>query len=455
MSKAPFILLINPWITDFTAFDYWSKPLGLLQLASLLREGGCGVAFLDCLDRHDPRTNQHPDVLPGEDAKYGTGRRPRMTIPKPEAYADIPRRYYRFGIHPDSLREQLRSLPEPDLVWVTSFMTYWYPGVGQTISVVREIFPEAPVWLGGIYARLCTEHAGRIGGVDEVVTLPQSALPDRIEAATGFRVKNQSQWSRFEDSPDPALDLIVHPDYAVVTAGRGCPFRCPYCASQILQPRWERRSAQAIHQEITGWHERLGVVDFAFYDDALLLQAETTLRPALERICAEGFQLRFHTPNAMHIRALTPEWCRLLYESGFTTLRLGLETTRPEKQREWGGKVETDSFLAAVERLRATGFSRYQIGVYLLCGLPGQKPEEVAEAVEVVRAAGARPFLTEYSPVPGTPMWADACSVSPFDLREPLYHNNSIFACRRPDFTYEDVLRLKELAGPHWARSPA
>jgi radical SAM superfamily enzyme YgiQ (UPF0313 family) len=262
----------------------------------------------------------------------------------------------------------------------------------------------------------------------------------------GYRIKNTSAWESFDASPFPALDLIDHPDYAPVAASTGCPFRCPYCASHILQPRRESRSAEKIYREITGWHLKMGILDFAFYDDALLLGSERGLKPALERIRAENFRLRFHTPNALHVRALTPQWCRLLHESGFTTLRLGLETTRPEKQREWGGKVETRMFLSAVERLREAGFSRSQIGVYLLCGLPKQKPEEVAEAIGVVQAAGAQPYLAEYSPVPGTSMWHEACSVSSYDLEEPLYHNNTFFACRRPDFTYQDLSELKELA---------
>lgn len=446
MSKAPLILLVNPWTTDFAAFDLWAKPLGLLQLAALLREGGCGVTYLDCLDRHDSFTNRHPDIRRGTDKKYGTGKHPKMILPKPQAYAEIPRHYYRHGIHPESLRKQLRSLPKPDLIWVTSIMTYWYPGVEQTIAVIREIMPDVTIWLGGIYAKLCTQHAGQNSGANEIITLPQALLPDRIETETGFRLKNKLAWCRFEASPFPALDLVAHLDYAPVAASKGCPFRCPYCASQILQPEWERRSAEGIYEEIVGWHKKRGILDFAFYDDALLLQAEASLKPALERICKEDLALRFHTPNALHIRALTPEWCRLLRESGFTTLRLGLETTRADKQRKWGGKVETEMFLTAVKHLRAAGFSKSQIGVYLLCGLPEQKPEEVAEAIGFVHEAGAQPYLAEYSPVPGTPMWPEACSLSPYDLeKEPLYHNNTFFACRRPDFTYQDLLKLKEI----------
>jgi radical SAM superfamily enzyme YgiQ (UPF0313 family) len=214
-----------------------------------------------------------------------------------------------------------------------------------------------------------------------------------------------------------------------------------------LQPGRERRGAGALYGEIIHWHEAYGVEDFAFYDDALLLGAETTLRPVLERLRGEGAPVRFHTPNALHVRALTREWSDLLYASGFTTLRLGLETTRADRQREWGGKVETEMFLRAVENLRAAGFPGERIGVYLLCGLPGQSPQEVEEAIRVVRAAGATPHLAEYSPIPRTPMWdrARALSAYPID-REPLYHNNSFFACRRPDFSYEDLLTLKEMA---------
>ncbi len=447
MAKAPFVLLVNPWITDFAAFDMWAKPLGLLQLASLLREGGCGVALVDCLDRHDMRTNGSPDIIPGRDRPYGAGKFPRMQSPKPKAYRDVPRRYYRHGIHPESLKKRLKETPEPDLIWVTSIMTYWYPGVCDTVSVLREIFPQTPIWLGGIYARLCSDHARRNIGVSEVVTLSNADLCTKLESATGFNLKNKQQWSRFAALPPPALDLLQHIDYAPLMTSRGCPFRCPYCASGILQPDWKRKAAGAIFEEIAKWSREYGIVDFAFYDDALLLEAEQTLKPALKRVIEEKLSVRFHTPNALHIRALTPDWCSLLHESGFVTLRLGLETTRPDRQRELGGKVEMEMFFSAVENLQKAGFSSGQIGVYLLCGLPGQSPQEVEEAIYIVEKAGAQPFLAEYSPLPGTVLWREACQSSQFDLAgEPLYHNNTFFACRRSDFSTSDLQCLKDLA---------
>jgi radical SAM superfamily enzyme YgiQ (UPF0313 family) len=447
MPKAPLILLINPWITDFAAYDYWAKPLGLLFLGSLLRAGGCDVAFVDCVDRHDDFSNQHPDVVSGAERKYGTGKYPKMRIPKPAPYGEIPRYYHRYGIHPESFLRKLQAVEKPDLIWVTSMMTYWYPGIQETIGVIHEVFPEAPIWLGGIYAQLCTQHAREKSGASEVVTLSLERLPERIVAATGFSLRNRHEWTHFELAPFPAWELLSRLTYVPLLTGLGCIFKCPYCASGILQPKWQRRGADAVYEEISHWHRSFGVADFAFYDDALLIGAESSLEPALRRISKELPGLRFHTPNAVHVRALPPERCRLLYESGFTTLRLGLETTRSEKQRDWGGKVKTEMFRSATAHLFGAGFSSNQIGVYVLCGLPGQSPDEVAEAIEVVRQTGALPYIAEYSPIPGTPMWPDAVQSSQFNLSgEPLYHNNTFFACRRPDFSYQDLQQLKDLA---------
>ena len=448
MSKAPLVLLINPWITDFAAHDLWTKPMGLLVLAALLREGGCGVGLIDCLDRLDPFTNAHPDILPGKDGKFGTGKYPRMRIPKPRPYSGFPRYFYRHGIHPESFRRKLLEIEKPDLIWLTSIMTYWYPGVVEAVRIVREIFPGVPVWLGGIYAKLCPGHAERQIGADRIITGNISDLPEMILGMTGFQVRNAGAWGDLRSWPFPALDLLKpQPGYAPILTGTGCPYRCPFCASSRLQPQRARLGAERIYNEIARDHYDLGLTDFAFYDDALLLDAETTLRPALEKVATAGLAIRFHVPNALHIRALSRDWCGLLHASGFRTIRLGLETTVDDKSRQWGGKVNTEMYLRAVEDLFEAGFSKDELGVYLLCGLPGQTPEEVAEAIGIVRRSGARPHIAEYSPIPGTPMWDEAAAISPFDIRtEPLYHNNTFFACRRPGFAYEDMVRLKDMA---------
>jgi radical SAM superfamily enzyme YgiQ (UPF0313 family) len=124
---------------------------------------------------------------------------------------------------------------------------------------------------------------------------------------------------------------------------------------------------------------------------------------------------------------------------------LGLETADEAIQKETGGKVSNREFRESVKNLRKAGFRGEEIGVYLLAGLPGQRAEELRDAIAFVRETGAKPKLVEYSPIPGTPLFEKAKKISPFDLEnEPLYHNNSLFPCRREEFTLEDFRKLKE-----------
>jgi radical SAM superfamily enzyme YgiQ (UPF0313 family) len=446
----PHLLLVHPWITDFAAHDLWAKPAGFLLLAALLRQGGYSVSFVDCLDRHDPllcSTSRIQGLIPGKGQRFGTGKFPKTPLPTPEVVADLPRRFFRYGLPPDRLRQILREQQRPTLIWVTSTMTYWYPGVAQTIALLREEFPGLPLWLGGTYARLCPEHARQVCGADRVVCEPLERLPSLLEQATGAALSNVPAWSSLALAPAPAWDLVPHLDYVSLLTSRGCPYRCPYCASSLLFAGWQRRSAESLYQEIATLHQRRGVCDFAFHDDALLLDAKETLRPALEGLAHEGFPLRFHCPNGLHIRAFEPDWARLLYESGFETLRLGLETTQPDKQKKWGGKTDWHAFLQARKNLQQAGFAPQQLGVYLLAGLPGQSPQEVSRSIEMVAGEDALPFLCEFSPIPGSALWEEACRLSPYDLAgDPLTHNNTFFACRRPDFSYEHLLELKAQA---------
>ena len=65
MKDAPHILLVNPYVWDFSAFDLWSKPLGMLYLAAVLRDNGYRVHWLDCLDVYFPGVRSFfpsPDV---------------------------------------------------------------------------------------------------------------------------------------------------------------------------------------------------------------------------------------------------------------------------------------------------------------------------------------------------------------------------------------------------------
>jgi radical SAM superfamily enzyme YgiQ (UPF0313 family) len=445
MPHLPHLLLINPYIQDFTAFDLWAKPLGLLYLAGTLRANGYQVHLLDCLDVHFTGTKPLCPFPPRK--AFGTGKYFRQRLARPAELQGIPKYYYRYGVPPAVFVQALRELPPPRAILITSSMTYWYEGLVETVELVRSVFQETPIILGGIYATLMPDHARKAAQPDYLITgQGEGAILKLLDSLTGHTSSHIPDLDDLDTYPRPAFDLYPCLDYVGLLTSRGCPFSCPYCASGILQPGFRRRSAEGVIDEIAYWHGTKGILDFAFYDDALLIGFENHLGPVLEALLHRNLFLRFHTPNALHIREINLERAHLLYKAGFKTLRLGLETTNWERQKAWGGKMEKEDFQRAITSLRKAGFGKNQIEAYLLIGLPGQAIAEIEQTIREVKALGLRPRLAEYSPLPQTSLWDEACRSSRFPLREnPIFHNNSLLPCLNP-FSWEMVQALKDLA---------
>ena len=97
-----------------------------------------------------------------------------------------------------------------------------------------------------------------------------------------------------------------------------------------------------------------------------------------------------------------------------------------------------------LDNLEAAGYERADIGVYVMVGLPGQGRQEVEQTLDVVLASGARPHLAEYSPVPGSPMFAAARAASRWDLSEPLSHNPTRLPCAGDDLDSASLQEIKQ-----------
>jgi radical SAM superfamily enzyme YgiQ (UPF0313 family) len=428
--SSPHILLINPWITDFAAYNLWIKPLGLLSIANLLRKNGFLVTLIDCLD------------FQIKTKRYGDGKFFKTKIEKPFPFKSIPRNYSRYGIPEEILLKRLSFLEEPDLICVTSGMTYWYPGVLKVIEITRKLFKKVPIILGGIYATLCYEHAKKHSDVDIVFNgSGELEVLKLISEQTQFG----NPQSEIRNENYPAFDLYPDLNYVCIVTSKGCPFQCTYCASPFLTKGFFRREPFKVAEEIEYWTTQYRINNIAFYDDALLIDPPKHFIPIMKEVIKKGIHCNFHTPNAIHIKEINDEVAKVLYRSGFKTVRLGLETSNEATQIETGGKVDNQEFREAIEHLKRAGYSSKEMGVYILIGLPGQRVGEAEESIALVKETGAKPILVEYSPIPHTPLFEKAKEMSQFDIeKEPLYHNNTIIPCQWDGFTLADYKMLKQ-----------
>jgi radical SAM superfamily enzyme YgiQ (UPF0313 family) len=191
----------------------------------------------------------------------------------------------------------------------------------------------------------------------------------------------------------------------------------------------------------------MGIRQIAFYDDALLVDFGNRLKPVLMALKRRGINMKFHTPNGLHARLVTPEVAAFLSESCFRNIRLSLETTNPDRQKNTGGKVTSRDLEYAVRNLLHAGMPKSAIGVYLLIGLPGQELEEVEEGINYVKSLGIRPYLAEFSPIPGTAEWEklERKGLISKDM-DPLLTNNTLFYRMFSGYDHERLLKLKKIA---------
>jgi len=417
----PRTLLVNPPVYDFSAYDFWLKPYGLLRVAGFLR----GRADLRLFDYMDRRHSTLTDSLPSD--RWGRGQFPSEITPTPRVLAPISRRYRRFGLSRGHFQQFLRENGPFDFALVQTVMTYWYLGVKEVVEDIRRFSPGTRIVLGGVYATLCPAHARGLGA-DLVVE--------------GSRLEPMWQFLNL----DPNLSGLPYwEDYGRLEVGilklaYGCPFRCTYCSVPRVDPTFSPYPMERSLGEIELLC-RLGVRNIAFYDDALLFRPDKILIPFLRGVTERGLAVQFHTPNALNARFITPELAEEMVAGGFRSFFLGFESSAYEWQRRTGGKVYSEELARAVDNLVAAGAGREAITAYLIIGHPQSDLQQVGKSMEFVHELGIRVMLSEFSPIPGTPD-GEKCREW-IDLDEPLCHNKTAFCIR---FLGEErVNRLKSL----------
>jgi hypothetical protein len=419
----PRILLVNPPIYDFAAYDFWLKPYGLLSVAGYLRDQAEFKLF-DYLDRLHPFVVSRREL---ESDRWCRGRFYCEQVPRPPCLQAIPRYFRRFGLPREIFTNLLAAEGPFDFVFVQTMMTYWYKGVEEVIEDVRTVWPRAKVVLGGNYVTLCPDHAGTLSA-DLLVHGAELGL---LWECLGIRpdAKQPALWEAY-----PKLGV------GVLKLTDGCPFSCTYCSVPKVYGRFKPRRIEhtLIELELLA---QLGVQNVAFYDDALLFEPDKALIPFLNEVAKQNAKVNFHSPNALNARFVTAELAELMVEAGFKTFYLGFESASLQWQKQTGSKVFSDELASAVGHLVSAGAEPSNITAYQILGHPHIDIQEFEASMRFVQSLGIRGTLADFSPIPGTPD-GEYCRKW-VNLDEPLMHNKTAFPIILLGF--EESNRLKDL----------
>ncbi len=404
----PTILLVNPPIYDFTAYDFWLKPYGLLRVGGLLR-GHADLELFDYMDRNQPDFDQ---ALADKTTRWGCGPYTKTRVQKPKIFNKIPRFFNRFGRKKAMFCNVLRAKKHLDVVLIQTSLTYWYPGVKEVIDDVRRFHPRATIVLGGFYATCCPTHAAALG---PDLVIQGSALVPLFE---------KLQIPMPQGFTPPAWELYPALTTGVIKLTSGCPFSCTYCYVPQSGQTFSTRPIDECIEEVQ-FLAHCGAKNIAFYDDALLFRPENVFFPFLQRVLQKNIKVNFHTPNALHARFLTPDSAQLMVKSGVKTFYLGFESRSDAFHARAGGKVISDDLAAAVAHLRRAGADMNCVTAYEMLGHPRFAAQQLESSMRFASELGIRVMLSDFSPIPGTPD-GELCS-DIVNLDEPLFHNKTAF----------------------------
>ena len=369
------ILGINPFFDDYYCFhNYKYQPIGILSVLATLRSAGYEVAFLDAVTKRRQQTR------------------------KPKELTDTEGGYYRYGLGDKAYKAVLTKYTDPQVILMTSSMTFRWHSVRDCIALTKDVFPNVPVVLGGIYATLAYEHAKEHSGADFVIQGPGEAKAlSLVNELTG----NQKRIP--EPMPFWAFDLLSPEkrNFAMLLTSYGCTRNCAHCASRLLYGGYRRRDVGEVIAEIDDRYHRHGVREFHLYDDDLLENSSDHFEMWAKEAIRRFPKARFHVPNALLIDQLTLRNAELMKELKVKPVVLGVDAVHEAELlgRWW---ISYSAIKDTVSLLEQAGFKRYDIKVYVHVSHPTQTLRSLLETIRFLLELDVRPALNRFTPIPGT-----------------------------------------------------
>jgi anaerobic magnesium-protoporphyrin IX monomethyl ester cyclase len=345
--------------------------------------------------------------------------------------------------YPAAIRQELSDC----LAFGVSLLTG--PMIRDAISaseLVRRMRPHLPIIFGGWHPSLTPAQTLRESFVDIVVmhqgeitlveVLRRLTRGAGLEMVAGCWFKRAGRICSNSDRPpvalsslpQPAYDLVDFDAYARFSNSRklpyatsiGCPYACNYCTDMVFyNRRFNPLETERIVAEVTGLVERYRLDEVALVDSNFLVdvrRATAIARGFAERGARFGWTFQASTDLLCR---MSDDEVALLAAGGVTHIGFGTESASAEVLRRMNKKHQRipDMFEAARKCHRAGIRTTFN----LIFGYPG---EDEADRNQTLRVMGeiAEQFdnvtfsPNVFTPYPGIPIWPQLRELG---LKEP------------------------------------
>lgn len=409
------ILFVNPpyvgWLNDIKV-----EPIGLLYIASFLRQQGHQVAL------HDPYIGDPEAGFVDQMAAWRPDAVAIAVYTVSEAFC--------FGI------ARLAKTLDPRVLVIVGgpHASFTAPRMLQrceAIDVVTHRESEESV-AAVLAARAAGCDLGTVAGISfrgslgRIVTTPYASLRTPLDRL-----------------PVPARDLLSDLYYekyhaAGVITARGCAYKCDFCVSPAFFKGVRQRDLGLVADEICTLMAGRGVRHIRFYDDVFAYNEKK-----LHAIRRHIQPLRITFDCYIRVDTATPRMLELLAESGCVQVRFGVETGNEmlRSLRKGGRTVSFEKHREVVEACRALGIESQASYIF---GFPDETLEDMQATIEFADQLDTDQVgFYKLTPYPGTIYWSmiDADNVS---LENYCKFDNEISL--NPVVSSDEILAILEQA---------
>ena len=338
-----------------------------------------------------------------------------------------------------------------DVIGVTA-TTLLYKSAMQLITIAKEAQPSAVTVLGGSHGTFWDENALlEYPSLDVVVRKEGEQtfleLLSRLQAETsldgvlGVTFRGKDRIVRNADRPFlEDLDSLPFPAHHLLPlqalkrmgkilfpliTSRGCVYWCDFCSTVRMFGRHYRwRSPKSVVDEMQLVHDKYGVDQVTFYDDAFTVNRERVVK-----ICEE-----------LHVRKLDMTWdcgtrvdmldrelLKMMHDAGCIAVWLGVESGSEAILGAMNKRIKLDQTRLAYKIAHDVGLMTI---ANVVLGFPGETEETAWETINFIKKLNPDDIgFYVATPYPGTPMydlvkqkgWLRITDFNKYDTANPTF----------------------------------